>query len=388
MYFNKEIFHSEFYYKSLLKLIAIVTIFSDFVTKLSIALNLNVWGGLIYLKALFYSFVFFSCLLTSMIFWGRIKSLYIFYCSLIIMISIIHEFNNYLIMSPDYGLLDSIINGRLNITFRTTLPFIFLAVLHSFEGFKEWGVKFYDLIGRIVLINSVCICVGIILNISVFESYIGSGRWGYSGFLVRGYSVVLSTIYLIDILSNKKINLLKSLVLGFAILCSGTKAGLLSLVLIFFIVIIRNYKYRFWALSLSLLNIIVFAPKIISYFINFSEFWNNVYLNHGGWGVFFSLRNENVFEFIDFITKNYDLKNWLIGIGNGFNEIWVEILPIDYFAWFGIVGLICFTKIFRYLIPSLKFSIPLFIAFGSGALLFGPLMICLWSISILKNNNE
>ena len=166
---------------------------------------------------------------------------------------------------------------------------------------------------------------------------------------------------------------------------SGTKAGLLYLGLTVFIVVIRSRKIRILILSclgLLLATLLKWLPWIVS----LSDFWGQVFEKHGVFGTISSLRNENLIRLEELLQNDYEILSMLIGGVVRSEELWVEILPVDLFLFFGAIGLICWIVFFISWIPNWKASIPLLVAVLSGTLLAAPMAVIIWGLWL--NNSD
>ena len=128
--------------------------------------------------------------------------------------------------------------------------------------------------------------------------------------------------------------------------------------------------------------------KWISLVVGFSPFWKNIYENYGAMGLLSSLRSENLIYLSEHFEKNLSALHVLIGGRFRSEELQVEILPVDLFLYYGIVGLIIFMLFFIKLIPSWRNSIPLLVACLSGSIITGPFSFLVWGLWCLKNGKR
>jgi hypothetical protein len=246
---------------------------------------------------------------------------------------------------------------------------------------KSISTSFLNIAENAALVNALCIVLGVFIGNAYFESYPMSERWGYSGFLSRGYNIIFSSIFLMRGLRAKHFSAFKSSIFSIALLCSGTKAGILAIGLIFLFVIIKSNYTRRIIIGLGGLLVISF-PKWIHYVISWSTFWGEVYNHHGAWDIFFSLRNQKAVKLKEAFYTDYDLSAWLIGKTNIDPRIVVESLPFDYFVFFGLIGSVAFGYFFLKWIPSWKTAIPLLIASAGGWYMLTPFAFIVWSLWI------
>jgi hypothetical protein len=283
-----------------------------------------------------------------------------------------------------YDFISSISSGQAFTNIRITLPILFLGVWQASVNHNRFTNLFLNLIYNLTLLNSALICFGAVFDVSVFESYPASGRWGYSGFLARGYSVILSSIFLIDLLRKQHFNFINVLFMVVALLCSGTKAGLLSFGFIVFIVMIKKKRIRFGIAGVGAI-LLVTLPKWMPWLVSFDVFWKQVYSAHGAWGVLFSLRNENLIMLKEILIERYSLFDWLLGGEIRFEELWVEMHLFDLFVFYGLIGLIILSNFFIRIIPTYKDGIPVLVSLLSGAFLTGSFAVICYGVWLISS---
>lgn len=352
------------------------------------ALNLEPeWGVSKVFTVLIYGSTYACCIISAVFLKRNISKLFLYTWLIICSISAFNEFN-FIIKNPEgYHLIESFSEGQGFRNIQITLPVLFLGVWESIDRSNSFTQIFLKIIYKITLLNSACVFIGVIFDISFFESYQMSGRWGYSGVLSRVYSVILSSIFLIEAFKkNVRFNY-KKLLLTTALLCSGTKAGLLSFGLILFIVFIKSHLLRIIIAALFVTLLSAYT-KWISLVVGFSPFWKNIYENYGAMGLLSSLRSENLIYLSEHFEKNLSALHVLIGGRFRSEELQVEILPVDLFLYYGIVGLIIFMLFFIKLIPSWRNSIPLLVACLSGSIITGPFSFLVWGLWCLKNGKR
>jgi hypothetical protein len=339
------------------------------------------------ITALLYGLVYGCCIISAIFLRFRISKLFLSTWLIISCISVFNEFVFYLESPNTYDFISSISSGQGFTNIRITLPILFLGVWQANVDNNRFSSLFLDLIYNLTLLNSAFVCIGVVFDVPVFESYPLSGRWGYSGFLARGYSVILSSIFLIDLLRKQHFNFIKVLLMVVALLCSGTKAGLLSFGFIVFIVMIKKKSIRFGIAGVGAI-LLVTLPKWMPWLVSFSAFWNNAYSNNGAWGVLFSLRNENVERFIDIIYLEYEVVHWFLGGNLRYENFWIEIVALDFFGFYGVIGILTFLIFYLKWLDDWGASIPLLVAFWSGSLIAAPVVYVIWGIYIEVNKQS
>jgi hypothetical protein len=206
----------------------------------------------------------------------------------LILIGLLNEYI-YSMEAVDYSLKNSILKGQLYYLSRLTFPMIFLFVWTNLEGVQKYESIVLSFLEKIILLNSIFIVIGILFDVSFFESYYGSKRWGYSGFMAKGYNVMLSSIFFIRIFNRNSSLSISSILLICSLIFSGTKAGVLSVILIILFVILKNIKCRL-LFSAGLVSSILLLPFWIKYIVSFSSFWSSVYKDNGPWATFFFIK--------------------------------------------------------------------------------------------------
>ena len=336
------------------------------------------WFASKVITAFLYGFVYSCCIVSAVFLKKQISKLFLYTWLIVSCISVFNEFVFYLGDPNTYDFVYSISSGQGFMNIRITFPLLFLGVWREIMPLN-YSKGILKLLLNIVLVNAICVCVGAVLNLGLFDSYPNSGRWGYSGFLARGYAVILSGVFLVYLLSFRRDSRIRILLLILALIVSGTKAGLLYLGLTVFIVVIRSNKIRILILSCVGL-LLATISKWLTWIVSLSDFWSLVYEKHGVFGVISSLRNENLIRLKEMLQNDYEFLSLLVGGVVRSDELWVEILPIDLFLFFGVLGLVCWFVFFVRWIPNWKASIPLLVAVFSGTLLAAPMAVIVWGI--------
>lgn len=344
------------------------------------ALHLSVYEELLTSKvitAVLYGTTYLCCVLSAYLMKNRLSKLYLYFWLYLFCLSLLNEII-FIINSDNYDFVSSVVSGQGFMNLRITFPLLFVCIWIKLDVKKGYTQLFLKIIYLITIINSICVILGVIFSISYFESYPLSGRWGYSGFLTRGYSVIFSSVFMLDILFKK--NSLKNVViylLFFSVIFSGTKAGLFSLFLILLAGFVKTIKAKLIASGL-----IVFFFTTSKYWfkeiIEFSDFWSSVYANHGLWGMVFSLRNKNVEIITQSVVNDYNIINWLFGGGVRSEDVWAEMSIFDLFVFYGLTGWL-FALVFYYkTIPSIRHSVPMLVGFLSGNLIISSMALIVY----------
>jgi len=207
---------------------------------------------------------------------------------------------------------------------------------------------------------------------------------GYNGLLFHNsINSIFYGIGLIFILEKQKKEWLLIFLFSLTLLLLGQKGGMFYLALIVCFAWIKNKTLHVGFLvvgGLLLLTVQYWIPFIVQY----NLFWRNVYEKHGTWGVFFSLRNENI-ETIFSTTQNFEVINFIAG-GIVRFPTRVEIMPFDILLFFGIIGLFL-NVLYYWKWPTKKiWYIPLVVACLGGGLYESPMGMILLITNVIYSN--
>ena len=313
-------------------------------------------------------FFFIFCLSVFFSIWilkKKVERQYIVFIIGIGLLSLINEIR-FVLASINYSLYESLLGGQGHYVVKIVFPIMFLSIWGILDYEKKFTIIFIKNLRFIFLINAAVIIVfGVIMGGDIVESYPLSGRWGYCGFLLNRVETQL--IYgLLLIKKFNNINRLswESLVYLICLLVSGQKAGLLWAFFFFFILYFKGReRVLFGATGIALGAL---SLKIIPILSLKSVFWRMTLQEHGLWGLVFSTRNELVENFYQNII-NPEIIDFLIGGQTRFPAD-TEILPIDLYLFFGVIGASIFIYFCTWWINSWRWSIPLLIACFAGGL--------------------
>lgn len=333
------------------------------------------------ITGLFYTVVYGACLFSAVLLRKKISFVFLNSWIVIFLLSLISEVI-FVFESDQYNFIESFTEGKGLTNVRITLPLIFLGVFKTLDNSFVFSRKFLNLIQTIFFINSFLIITGVLFEITVFESYPNSSRWGYSGVLNRGACVVIYTVLLIETFRGH-IMWIKPALLFLSLIFVGTKASILSLFLFVFLVVIKSFKIRAWLLCSGVIILLIF-PKTMFNILITSPFLMQVYLDHGGWGLLFSLRNELFVDFVDVVCNDYTFFDLFFGGRIHGENFRVEMLPVDLFIFYGVTGLITFLTFYLKWLKSWASTIPLLVAFGSGSLTVSALTFIVWGVWVNK----
>ena len=200
---------------------------------------------------------------------------YVFWCwGGIVLIFLINELR-FAWGNPDYSLVESLTKSQGYYTAKFTMPLLFWGVWSVLKNANYYGVVFITQLQRFLTINAVLIIAGAVFDVSTFESYPLSGRWGYSGFLWHlSFHYLAYGVFLPYFLEKKKKPWFSIALFGLVLLLIGQKAGLLYFLLIFTLGVVTN-RYLQWAI-ITIFSVLVCSAKFwVPHIVSLSPFWEN-----------------------------------------------------------------------------------------------------------------
>lgn len=283
--------------------------------------------------------------------------------------------------NDDYSLIESLTKSQWYYTAKFTMPMLFWGVWSVLKNANHYGVGFITQLQRFLTINAVLIIAGAVFDVSIFESYPLSGRWGYSGFLWHlSFHSITYGIFLLYLLEQKKKAWSFIFLFSLALLLLGQKAGLLYVLLIFTVGVVTNRYFQVGIIA-SGVALVGSAPLWLPYVVAISPFWENVYNKHGVWGVLLSLRNENIENIWGIISPQLSVFDVMFGGAIRFPTR-IEMMPFDILIFFGVLGLLLFVLLVFKILPSWKWSIPIFVACFGGGIYEAPLGMLLFFLTV------
>ena len=306
---------------------------------------------------------------------------YVFWCwGGIVLIFLINELR-FAWGNPDYSLVESLTKSQGYYTAKFTMPLLFWGVWSVLKNANYYGVVFITQLQRFLAVNAVLIVAGAVFDVSTFESYPLSGRWGYSGFLWHlSFHSIAYGVFLLYLLEQKKKEWGFILLFSLALLLLGQKAGLLYVLLIVTVGVVTN---RYFQVGIIASGVILFgsAPIWLPYVVTISPYWENAYNKHGVWGVLMSLRNENIENIWEIINPLLSVFDVMFGAAIRFPTR-IEMMPFDILIYFGVLGLLLFVLFLFKILPSWKWSIPIFVACFGGGIYEAPLGMLLFFLTV------
>lgn len=193
----------------------------------------------------------------------------------------------------------------------------------------------------LMIFNGILIFLGLIFEISLFNSY-RYGRWGYNGLFIStatsSYIYAIAIFYFLLSLKNDFVKNWKSIFVIVCCLLTGTKIvyialfGSLLIYLLFYTNLNRKQRN---ALLISILA--VFSILAYIFFFQWGIF-NTIRQEQGLVSAILSYRDDLFFqETIPFIQENWQLPNYLFGGISDLN-IRSQMGFVDVFLFWGIIG--------------------------------------------------
>lgn len=245
----------------------------------------------------------------------------------------------------------------LNNSLFIIIMLLFINSINIDERQKKIAIKCFE---YIVIANSVAILVGLLFSIDYFKTYYNI-RFGYDGFLMKSsyasYFYLMATFYFGQKLKQlKRSNVLIFIFIAFSAIITGTKAAMLSVVLVFIYLAIINKLYLnkliLSSFILIVLLISLFYGEIMDLFIANSKIFGPIIMENGFTSALFSYRDLILTEsLIPYIESNWGVINYLFGgMGDIMIKSGLDFIDIVYF--FGILG----STIYIYLLFNQFFS--------------------------------
>ena len=294
----------------------------------------------------------------------------------IVLIFLLNEFR-FAWGNPNYSLIESLIKSQGYYTAKFTMPVLFLGVWSVLKNANHYGSLFIYKLQVFLAANAFLIIAGAVLGISLFEGYPLSGRWGYNGLLWHlSFSSIAYGVFLQYLLEHKKKPWVYIVLFGLVLLLLGQKAGLLYLTLIFTLYLVRTLYLQLGIIA-SCIALIFSASLWLPYIVSLSPFWEDVYNKHGSWGLLLSLRNETIINIWGVIKPELSIFDVIFGGLIRFPAR-IEMLPFDFLAYFGVLGLFLFVLLIIKIVPDWKWSVPILVACFGGGIYNAPIGMLLY----------
>jgi len=279
---------------------------------------------------------------------------------------------------------------------RYAFIFILFPLLHFiFFQSKQNNLKYklYVLLKYFIVLNSIAIILGMLLDIYVFKTYKGE-RFGYNGLILS--QGITPYIYLFaTVLFYAFRNYFMIVLTVILAIISGVKGAYFAEFLFITLLVLSNNAFNkkqktIIAITLgSIFVLLIFAVLSLSPF-------KEVINSKGLLSAIFSLRSDNLMELFNEITT----ENFNIFVGaTGITPIRLELQIIDVLLTFGAIGLIAFCyfygmvfiKFVKENTSKAVFITAILLSLLSGNLFYIPLASLLFILTLFslnENNNK
>ena len=383
-----NVFESARFYYWVLVILTSYFLLNRFLQKLSFVYLDNRWVELKVGEGILFGLAYVVILISAWFLQKKI-SRYVFWCwGGLVFIFLINEFR-FAWGNADYSLIESLTKSQGYYTAKFTMPLLFWGVWLVLKDANHYGLIFITQLQRFLTINAILIIAAAIFGITCFESYPLSGRWGYSGLLWHlSFHSIAYGVFMLYLLDQKNKAWGSIILFGLVLLLLGQKAGLLYFILIFTLGIVTK-RYLQWGIISSCLVIVFSAALWLPYVVAISPFWEDVYDKHGVWGALLSLRNENIENIWGIISPQLSVFDVMFGGAIRFPTR-IEMMPFDILIFFGVLGLLLFVLLVFKILPSWKWSIPIFVACFGGGIYEAPLGMLLFflTVALVRKGNH
>ncbi len=257
------------------------------------------------------------------------------------------------------------INKEVVITFAKLLyPLILLIFFNTYTLSNNQKQKLFLVFERIMVFNSLLIFTGLLFDINIFNTYLGS-RFGFNGLFVTSatssYVYGITLIYLLEKYKSGIFKHILNLIIIGSMFCIGTKVSY-GLLIIFFAVYLLKFtkinKKRIVSLLLVLITLLFYVV-----FFKYGMF-NEIRQKVGLISSIMSYRDILLTEHtIPYIKENWSVLNYMFG---GVSDLSTksQIEFIDIFYFFGILGGLLYYYIFfkAFLVANLQIHITILLS--------------------------
>lgn len=375
-----NVFESARFYYGVLVVLTSYFLLNRFLQKLSYVYLNDRWTELKIGEGVLFGLAYVVILISAWFLRKKIPR-YVFWCwGGLVLIFLINEFR-FAWGNADYSLIESLTKTQGYYTAKFTMPLLFWGVWSVLKEANYYGLIFIPQLQKFLTINAILIIAGAVFDVSAFESYPLSGRWGYSGLLWHlSFHSIAYGVFLLYLLEQKKKAWGSIVLFGLVLFLLGQKAGVLYFLLIFTLGVLTN-RYLQWGL-IAFSSVLVSSAQLwLPYIVSFSPFWENVYAKHGLLGVLLSLRNESIENIWEMISPQLAVFDVMFGGAIRF-PTGVEMMPFDILIYFGVLGLILFILLLFKIVPNLRWNIPIFVACFGGGIYEAPLGMLLFFLAL------
>ena len=172
-----NVFESARFYYWVLVVLTSYFLLNRFLQKLSFVYLNNRWIELKVGEGILFGLAYVVILISAWFLRKKIPR-YVFWCwGGLVLIFLINEFR-FAWSNPDYSLIESLTKTQGYYTAKFTMPLLFWGVWSGLKNANHYGFVFVNQCCFFLTINAVFILSGAVFDISLFESYPLSVRWG------------------------------------------------------------------------------------------------------------------------------------------------------------------------------------------------------------------
>ena len=199
-----KVFESARFYYGVLVVLTSYFLVNRFLQKFSYVYLDDRWTALKIGEGILFGLAYGLILISAWLLRKKVPR-YVFWCwGGIVLIFLINELR-FAWGNPDYSLVESLTKSQGYYTAKFTMPLLFWGVWSVLKNANHYGVVFITQLQRFLTFNAVLIIAGAVFDVSTFESYPLSGRWGYSGFLWHlSFHSIAYGVFLLYLLEQKR----------------------------------------------------------------------------------------------------------------------------------------------------------------------------------------
>ncbi|SDZ80897.1 hypothetical protein [Bizionia paragorgiae] len=217
-------------------------------------------------------------------------------------------------------------------------PILLLLFFNSYHLSKNHKDKLFLVFEFIMLCNALVVFCGLLFDIKIFNTYLGS-RFGFNGLFVSSatssYVYALTLIYLLAKYKEDVFKNIPNLIIIGSMFCVGTKVSYLFLGCFLTVYFFKYTKINRKLIASSIIGLSVFAVYV--FFFKFGIF-NEIRQKDGLLSSLMSYRDELFLErTLPYIKEHWSTLNYMFG---GVSDLTTksQIEFIDVFYFFGLVG--------------------------------------------------
>lgn len=237
-----------------------------------------------------------------------------------------------LTINPSFSL------NSLTIAIKFFTPLLFFILFKDIHIPKSHQKITFQVFERVMVLNSILILIGSIVNIYFFKSYLGN-RFGFSGIFqtpgVTSYSYLITLFYFVISYKKDVIKNWKFLIIYLTCFLVGTKALFLGLLVVtFYVISIQRFRFK---KIFNFLSIIIISIAAYLFFFKYGIF-NSISESKGLISAILSYRDRLLINnTLPYIDEHWSWINYLFGGVSDYN-LRSQMEVVDVFFFWGILG--------------------------------------------------